>query len=144
MNERKDQRHVLQGVGRSARMWSAAALATASVLLCGCCVLGRPEATELSTGEPIYYNGKLEQTLRAPMDAVYKASVKMLKALELPIMEERADTKSGLLRSESVGGKPIRIELESLGVYTRVTIQAGLAGDKALSLLILSKIKDRM
>lgn len=140
MNDGKEQSRL----ERNARVRSAAALAIASTLLWGCCVLGRPGAPGTSIGEPIYYNGKLEQTLKVSMPAVYEASITMLKDLDLPIIEERADVRSGLLRSESAGGKPIRIELEALEVYTRVTIRAGLAGDRELALLILKEIKDRL
>ncbi len=127
-----------------ARMGTVLLCAATAVLLGGCCCFppGK-DAGATSTGPPLYYQGKLEQTLEAPLADVHEACVRALQDIMLPAIEDRADRISAHLKSAYPDGEPVWIDLTALGKrHTRVTVRVGLAGERQRAAYVLSRIKE--
>ena len=113
------------------------------MLLSGCSVIGIGASVE--AGPELFYYGKLEQVLRAPLPEVHEASVRVIREMVSELIEERADSRSAHLSSKSPDGEPLWVDLEALGEeQTRITIRAGLSGDEDRERYILTRIKKRL
>ncbi len=123
-------------------IWRGIALSALASILSGCCLPGLGRGAEISGSPAIYYRGRLEQTLAAPLARVHEASIEALKDITLPIAEDRADKLTAHLTSRYPDGEPVRIDLEALGdTRTRATVRVGLTGDKDRASYVLSRIK---
>ena len=125
------------------RKASTAMLCVAAVALaCGCSQFGGGRAAPVGAWPSLYYRGRLEQTLQSGLAEVHQASLSALKEMALPVLEDRADRLSAHLGSALSDGEPLAIDLEALGeMHTRVTIRAGLAGDRDRAARVLSAIR---
>lgn len=112
--------------------------------LCSGCVALVAGAAGGTTGAA-YVMGKLQDEINHPVPAVHQATVAALKALDLPLSENRADQMTARVESEFSDGKHVTIDLESFAnARTQVTIRVGLIGDEARSLRILDAIKKQL
>ena len=136
MGETKGRFPAVRYYSRYARVLLAAALA----LLSGCAML-RPCERE----KGIFYRGKLEQILKAPLARTHEATVQAIKERKLPVMEDSVNEISGRVRSRAADGEPILITLEALGdKYTRVQVRVGLVGDKKRATAFMKLIQTHL
>jgi len=141
------EREVWPPLSRALRRKALAAMlcVAAAALACGCSQLGGGRAGPTGAWPSLYYRGKLEQTLEFDLAEVHHASLSALKEMALPILEDRADRLSAHLGSALPAGEPLAIDLEALGeMHTRVTIRAGLAGDRDRAARVLSAIRKHL
>jgi len=126
-----------------ARVGARLALMLAAAWLLGGCVwlLVGGGAAAAGAGAAIYYKGRLEQTLQAPIGKVHTACVSALKYFELPILDDKVDKLTGHLESQYADGKHVWIDLKADGGFTKVTIRVGLLGDEDRAMQILDRIK---
>jgi hypothetical protein len=90
----------------------------------------------------IWYKGKLQDTIPAPVSRVHQAVKAGLKDLKINITEDRADSLTAKVRAVLADGKKVWIDAESTSPsITKLTIRVGYLGDRAFSERILAAIK---
>ena len=93
----------------------------------------------------VYVKGRLVDTIDAPVERVYNASLAMLGAKGLPVREKRIDFSSARIRSEYKDGEDIRIEIDAItSEVSEVRIRVALTGDQGRSSDLLDSIKARL
>ena len=134
---------------RGTVMWNVRLLAALSVavalMLSGCAAVWLGGAAAAGAGTVVFYKGRLEQTLNAPLGQTHDATLKALRELGLPIREDKKDHLTGHLESEYADGKNVWIDLTAVGDdHTKVMIRVGIMGDEARALDILDRIRERV
>jgi hypothetical protein len=93
----------------------------------------------------VYVKGRLVETVDAPVERVYNATLAMLDAKGLPTLEHKADIASANVRSEYTDDEDIRIEIEGItSEVSEIRIRVGLTGDHDRSVDLLEGIKSRL
>ena len=94
-----------------------------------------------AAGGTVYVMGKLEDTVNKPVSKVYDASLKALKQLELPVLENEKDVMTAKITSMFADDKKVWIHIESVTADTsKITIRVGVVGDEAKSRRILETV----
>ncbi len=120
-------------------------LVVGSVCFSGCQVLLLAGGAAAGAGAVIWHEGRLEQTLDAPLLQAVQATEDALEALGLPVLESKADKLTAHLESEYADGKHVWIDMEAFSeATTRARIRVGVMGDKERALNVLDAIKDRL
>lgn len=93
----------------------------------------------------VHVKGRLVDKINAPVERVYNASLSMLAAKGLPVIEQRADVASARIKSEYKDDKDIWIEIEAItSEVCEIRIRVGLTGDQDRSIDLLEGIKSRL
>ncbi|MCD6338640.1 MAG: DUF3568 family protein [Verrucomicrobia bacterium] len=98
----------------------------------GC--VGLAVGAAAGAGGYAYYKGELKSAEGYPLDAVWEATQKAVRRLELVIEESARDALEAKLDAKSAAGKKIHTRLKRLGERaTELRIRVGVLGDKTLS-----------
>ncbi len=90
----------------------------------------------------IWYKGKLEETVSAPVASVHRAVKAGLRDMKIAVIEDRFDNLTAEVRAVLADGSKVWIDAEAkTSSITRMTIRVGLFGDKEFSLRIRDAIK---
>lgn len=94
------------------------------------------------TAGMIWYKGKLEETVSAPVAHVHTAILAGLKDMNIAVTEDRSDKLTSEVRAVLADGKKVWIDAEAVtSSITKMTIRVGLLGDKEFSLRIRDAIR---
>jgi len=86
----------------------------------------------------VWYKGKLEDTISAPLPAVHEAFVAGLNDLKLEVLKNKSDSLEGKIEARLANNETVWINLRSLNASTtKATIRVGVFGDKEHSRRIL-------
>lgn len=119
-----------------------AALTALAMIQSGCIAV--VAAAGAGTGVA-WYNGRLDATVEAGLDEVYRASQRALSDLEFAKISENKSALDALLVSRTALDKKVEIKLTKPAEgATKVSIRVGVFGDEELSMAILEKIKARL
>ena len=117
-------------------------VAGACVLSAGCLFLAAAGGAAAGAGAAIYYSGRLEKTVSAPLADTYEAALAALEREELPVVERRRDALTGRITSRYADDKQVWIDLEAVdGGFTRVRIRVGVIGDEQRATRLMSAIE---
>ena len=93
----------------------------------------------------VYVKGRLTEKVDAPVERAYNATLGMLAAKGLPVLEQRADVASAFVRSEYKDDKDIRIEIDAItSEVSEIRIRVGVTGEHTRSLELMNAIKARL
>ncbi len=107
------------------------------------CVLAVGAAA--GAGGYVYYAGKEEAMLDAPVGTVHIAARNALKDLGLPIDEDKVDISSGKLKSHYADGKTIWIDIDKeTGSSSKIVVRVSAKGDEERATEILTAIKNNL
>jgi len=124
------------------------ALGLAALLEAGCLVaaIGVAGAGAAAAGYT-YHNGLLYRDYGANVADTLVAVRGAMGELQFPLLEEKTDTGSAYLRTQTADGHTVRIYLDIVsspvpaeGALTRVGIRVGFIGDDAVSARILDQV----
>ncbi|MBF0345347.1 MAG: DUF3568 family protein [Nitrospirae bacterium] len=124
------------------RVFSIMVLSLLVIQLFGCAaaVVG----AGVGVGTYAYVSGKLTYSFDRPVLAVHGATVKALKHLKLPIIEDKSDSVSAVLKSKFADGDDINIDIKAQSERSStIAIRVGVFGDEKKSLIILDEIKKK-
>jgi len=98
-----------------------------------------------AAGTVAYVRGDLEAVESKKLDAVYEATLKAVKKLELNVTQETKDSLSALIVARDAQDKKITIKLNATTEdTTKLSIRVGLFGSETKSRLIYQKIHDNL
>jgi len=90
------------------------------------------------TAGAIWYKGKLEDTIAAPLPAVHEAFVAGLNDLKIEPLKNKSDALQGKIEAKLANNETLWISLKSLNSSTtKATVRVGVFGDKEHSQRIL-------
>lgn len=93
----------------------------------------------------LWYNGKLKDTISAPVPKVYEAMTAGMKDLKIEITGSKADSLEGHVYGRLANGDKVLIDLRSLNSSTTgATIRVGVFGNKELSQRILAAARKHL
>jgi hypothetical protein len=93
----------------------------------------------------IWYKGKLEDTIAAPLPKVHEAFVAGLKDLNIEITKDRSDALEGKIEAKLASNEKVWINLTAPNVSTtKATIRVGYLGDKEHSQRILEAARTHL
>ncbi len=93
----------------------------------------------------IWFEGKLEETVRATVPHTHKAIKAGLNDLKIHILEDKGDELTAEVNGVLADGTKVWIDAESTGKsVTRLTIRVGYLGDRTMSLRIRDSIKKHL
>jgi len=96
-------------------------------------------------GAAVWYKGRLEDAIPAPLPKVQRAVVSALKDLDITITEEKGDNLKGQVKGKLSDGSQVWVDLELLGESTTsVTIRVGVMGNEVMSRQILQKTRKNL
>jgi hypothetical protein len=95
----------------------------------------------------VYYNGLLYRDYHANMADTLSAVRTALVELQFPILEQKADTGTGYIKTRTADGHTVRIYMDLVaspipieGAMTRVGVRVGYSGDELVSARILDQV----
>jgi hypothetical protein len=99
----------------------------------------------VGAGTVMMAQGEVYSEFARPMDDVWKASLAVLKDLDLQIWDKDKRPSRGLIKARRLDGSPITIRLSpETRRTTKVAIRVGTFGDEDTSKLILDEIAGRL
>ena len=114
----------------------------AAVTLSGC-ILAAVGAG--AAGTVAYVKGDLEVVEAKNLDAVYAASKKALKDLELSAIQDNKDKIGATLVSRDSQDKKVTIKLTAVSdESTKISVRFGTFGDEAKAAMVYNKIKENL
>ena len=94
------------------------------------------------TAGAIWYNGKLQETVSAPVPHVHQATRSGLRDLNIKITEDKSDNLTAEVEGVLSDDRKVSISAESINSSTtKLTIRVGVFGDKDFSQRISDAIK---
>jgi hypothetical protein len=136
----KGVRRILLGAG-----WLL--LLLAALVNSGCLLAVAGVAASAGAAGYIYYNGVLYRDYHANQSDTLQAVRSSLLELQFPISEEKADTGSAYLKTQTQDGYTVRLFMDIVpspipaeGAMTRVGIRVGFSGDEVVSARILDQV----
>jgi hypothetical protein len=93
----------------------------------------------------VWINGKMVDTMKAPLPKVHQATVKAAEDLDLVAIDSAVDKLKGKVSAQMSDGTRVWIQLKAVDLEsTAVRVRVGTLGDKALSQLILRHIREHL
>ncbi len=94
------------------------------------------------TAGAIWYKGKLQETVSAPVPRVHQAIKSGLRDLNIKITEDKFDNLTAEVKGILANDRKVSIDAESINSSsTKLSIRVGVFGDKDLSQSIIDTIK---
>lgn len=124
----------------STRRFCLGVLAALVVAAVGCSKEDLPLRETRVGPNAVYVNYQLRKTYSKPIDETFSAALAGLKALEIVIVEQKHDKLRGDIKAVLADGTNVDLKLKSVDKGTYMTIQAGLLGDKNISVNVMRAI----
>ncbi|MDA8087768.1 MAG: DUF3568 family protein [Nitrospiraceae bacterium] len=99
----------------------------------------------IGAGGITYINGELREDVNRSADKTYAATIRALKDLGMPVLEDRHDKLTARVKSRLATGEDVLISIDSVtGSTSKLGIRVGLIGDKYKSRMILDRINSNL
>ncbi len=120
-------------------------LCTLLIQLSGCGLLLLGAGATGGAGTILWTKGKLVEIYESPVTQVHAATIETLRELELPILKDKKDSLTAVVKSEFADGKSVKILIKSMeGALTKIKIRVGIFGDESRSRIILHAIRNNL
>lgn len=127
-------------MNRSMRVGLCVLVSGVSLVAGGCLAVAAAGAA--AAGTYAYTNGALQGHEEANVDRLHNAARAAVEQLGFRIKEDNADADSAHIVAEEADGTDVKINIDSEGDrLSKISIRAGLLGDKPMSQMIYDKIK---
>ena len=128
--------------GKKMRSIKLTFLTALMVTVCGCAYLILAVGgAGVGAATYAYITGELKIEYPRSYDAVWDATLKALRDLDITIEEGKTDKLSGKIKAKRASGTPVKIKIKTKGSkITLVKIRVGIFGDKQSSIGIMEAI----
>lgn len=123
--------------------WLAGAVATACCT--GCVVVAVGAGAAAGAATYAYVSGELRSVEQAELQRAVRAGTGAVEALQFKLVSTRSDALYGEINAVTAANKKVVIRFKRIGDNaTDVRIRVGTFGDKAVSIAILERLRQRL